>query len=431
MKQKNLYFYTNLLAWGLVLLLIGNYVFGWTTPSTTPPGGNITLSSSPWTTSGSNIYYNTGSIGIGTTGPETPLEIYRTTAGDALLISSPVGTGYKNAIAWTDSKTSGVISARIANIDDGNYGAHLVFENRTGIGTATTEKMRITTAGNVGIGTTGPLSKLSVNGGLHVGGDSDAGDNNILADGIISAMTGATGGFRSTTYTAGQNLIWAFGNATGYGFSYKQGAPDDIRFHFGNYANPQFLIRADGNVIIAGTATATQFVGGGAGITGVTGTDSTKVAKTGDTMSGNLNFNNYGIGIQGIYSATRYQGVFAMSNSYNLLADGTTPGNLYGLAWTHSNVGGQSKAGLSHQLLVMENGITKVALGSGIWTSGSITTSGNVIAAGNITVAGQNVCRQNGVNCPVVISSQWTTSGSNIYFNTGNVGIGITAPTKK
>ena len=144
------------------------------------------------------------------------------------------------------------------------------------------------TSYNVGIGTTAPLSKLSINGGLHVGGDSDAGDNNILADGTISAATGATGGFRSTTYTAGQNLIWAFGNSSGYGFSYQQGGPDDIRFHFGNYAAPQFLIRSDGNVGIgktnpgtaldvAGTVTATQFVGGGAGITGVTATNADTV----------------------------------------------------------------------------------------------------------------------------------------------------------
>ena len=58
-----------------------------------------------------------------------------------------------------------------------------------------------------------------------------------------------------------------------------------------------------------------------------------------------------------------------MGTSWRLAANGTTPGNLYGLAWTHTNVGGQSKAGLSHQLLVMENGLTKVALGSGVWTN--------------------------------------------------------------
>ncbi len=52
-------------------------------------------------------------------------------------------------------------------------------------------------AGNVGIGTTGPLSKLSINGGLHVGGDSDAGDNNLLVDGTLivsSAGLHAIGG---------------------------------------------------------------------------------------------------------------------------------------------------------------------------------------------------------------------------------------------
>lgn len=42
-------------------------------------------------------------------------------------------------------------------------------------------------SGNVGIGTTAPLSKLSINGGLHVGGDSDAGDDNLLVDGTVIA----------------------------------------------------------------------------------------------------------------------------------------------------------------------------------------------------------------------------------------------------
>ena len=40
--------------------------------------------------------------------------------------------------------------------------------------------------GNVGINTTTPVSKLSINGGLHVGGDSDAGDNNLLVDGTAN-----------------------------------------------------------------------------------------------------------------------------------------------------------------------------------------------------------------------------------------------------
>jgi hypothetical protein len=47
---------------------------------------------------------------------------------------------------------------------------------------------------------------------------------------------------------------------------------------------------------------------------------------------------NYGYGLVGAYASTRYQGVYAMGDAYKLAADGTTPGTLYGIAWTHSNV---------------------------------------------------------------------------------------------
>jgi hypothetical protein len=57
---------------------------------------------------------------------------------------------------------------------------------------------------------------------------------------------------------------------------------------------------------------------------------------------------NYGYGLVGVYSASRYQGVFAMGDSYKLTADGTGTGTLYGIAWTHTNVGGQSKSGLGY-----------------------------------------------------------------------------------
>ena len=94
-------------------------------------------------------------------------------------------------------------------------------------------------------------------------------------------------------------------------------------------------------------------------------------------VNGNLYTDqNYGYGLVGVYSSTRYQGVFAMSNDYKLLADGTGTGNLYGIAWTHTNVGGQSKSGLGHQALFMDNGTTQTAIGSGIWTNGLITSIG-------------------------------------------------------
>jgi hypothetical protein len=83
---------------------------------------------------------------------------------------------------------------------------------------------------------------------------------------------------------------------------------------------------------------------------------------------------NYGKGLVGVYSDVRYQNVFAMGAAYRLAADGTSPGNLYGLAWTHSNIGGQSRPGLGHQLLAMSNGGTTAAMGNGFWTQYGIET---------------------------------------------------------
>ena len=90
---------------------------------------------------------------------------------------------------------------------------------------------------------------------------------------------------------------------------------------------------------------------------------------------------NYGNSVVGVYASTRYQGVYAMGDSYKLAADGTSPGTLYGIAWTHTNVGGESKSGLGHQALFMMNGRTYTAIGSGIWTDGTITTTSHGTSA--------------------------------------------------
>jgi hypothetical protein len=43
--NKKQYLYSNLFAWGIVFLLIGNYVFVWTISSQNSPGGNVVLES--------------------------------------------------------------------------------------------------------------------------------------------------------------------------------------------------------------------------------------------------------------------------------------------------------------------------------------------------------------------------------------------------
>jgi hypothetical protein len=83
---------------------------------------------------------------------------------------------------------------------------------------------------------------------------------------------------------------------------------------------------------------------------------------------------NYGNTVVGAYISTRYQGVFAMGNAYKLPADGTTTGNLYGLAWSYpGGQGGASSNLASHGLLLLENGAFK-----GAWGGGSFRTPGDV-----------------------------------------------------
>ncbi len=126
--------------------------------------------------------------------------------------------------------------------------------------------------------------------------------------------------------------------------------------------------------------------------------------------SGNIyTDSNYGYGHVGVYTSTRYQGVFAMGDSYKLPADGTTTGSLYGIAWSHPNAGGTAANLNTHGALILENGGFLAALSGSIrcrddmrapifYDSGntayyvdpnatgtSINVAGTITAAGNVT----------------------------------------------
>ncbi|MEO5366362.1 MAG: hypothetical protein H7831_08415 [Magnetococcus sp. WYHC-3] len=95
-----------------------------------------------------------GNVGIGTTGPEQKLDV----VGDIRTTTSKV-YGVSN-LAYIDLYNPVTGNIHIANtVDHATFG-HIIFET-TGAGG---ESMRITNAGNVGIGTVTPTAKLSVSG---------------------------------------------------------------------------------------------------------------------------------------------------------------------------------------------------------------------------------------------------------------------------
>ena len=107
------------------------------------------------------------------------------------------------------------------------------------------------------------------------------------------------------------------------------------------------------------------------------------------TLSGQFAYTapNYGHGIFGVYSATRYQHVWSMGTAYKTSADGTSYGNMYGLTFTHTNIGtgsNQAISGLSHQLQLRMNGTLHAAMGAGLWTSGNVTAYSDIAVKRNL-----------------------------------------------
>ncbi|QBX36905.1 hypothetical protein E4M02_04315 [Brevundimonas sp. S30B] len=108
---------------------------------------------------------------------------------------------------------------------------------------------------------------------------------------------------------------------------------------------------------------------------------------SGDLSIRNVVFDNVKSGAVGVYDPTSTQAVWAMGAAYKLGTGGSGDyANHYGLAWSYEpGYGGagnnvQSKPGLSHQLLLQHYGTTMTAIGTGIWTVGSIQ-AGDVIVS--------------------------------------------------
>jgi type II secretory pathway pseudopilin PulG len=126
-----------------------------------------------------------GNVGIGTTDPTYQLKIVSTNTGnigDVLLSTESSAVG-NNSIRIKNNSTGGkeYLLSTTGNNHVYGSGAFMIFDN-----SSSSARLFISSAGNVGIGSVAPLSALSINGGLHVGGDSAAGDNNLLVDGKIT-----------------------------------------------------------------------------------------------------------------------------------------------------------------------------------------------------------------------------------------------------
>lgn len=139
-------------------------------------------STSQWTTSGSNIYYNTGNVGIGTSSPLYKLDVAGGAPGSIIHLN-PLGAdsgGYLQSGAADSMTISGgsvytgnwVAKSTIASTLDQNNGI-LTFYSNSGLTVGSnftlTPRFTITASGDVGVGTsTSPSAQLQVTSGATI-----------------------------------------------------------------------------------------------------------------------------------------------------------------------------------------------------------------------------------------------------------------------
>ena len=94
------------------------------------------------------------------------------------------------------------------------------------------------------------------------------------------------------------------------------------------------------------------------------------------SCAGGLIFpDNYGVGVTGLYSASRIQTIFNMGAAYKVPNDGASTANAYGLYWSHQNAGSTGGANnlASHGIIILEAGSYK-----GSWGGGRLVTPGDI-----------------------------------------------------
>jgi hypothetical protein len=113
------------------------------------------ITGSKWTTSGNNIHYTAGNVGIGTTNVFVPLQVYHISAATLRMQTTASGTPSVQLIRGdtTDASTDWIMS------NNPTTGAYSITSSTSG---TAVERFVISNGGNVGIGITNPTFRLEI-----------------------------------------------------------------------------------------------------------------------------------------------------------------------------------------------------------------------------------------------------------------------------
>ena len=343
---------------------------------------------------------STGRVGVGTASPSYALDV----------------TGVINASSMYRIGTKSVVSQAGSDVVFGNSDNNI---DNIRFANGTTEKMRITSSGNVGIGTTTPASKLSVAGDLLVTATSTLA-NTIVSNLTISNLTSTRVPFVTTggeltdssalTYTGG--VLYATGNVRGGNLitngllqflnSTRVTAPADGQLLFRHLAQDNFT-RAN----FGGTTSAFPAL---ASINTSTGSQTALqvIAADGSSAANLLVTGNVGIGTT------------TPASKLTVIGDGYFAGNLTATGTVAANT--VSTAMIKDTSSVSALDVTnRRLLDSGTINALDFSSASNLKLSQYTT---NGFLKTSGGNGTVVVDTSISTSG-------GNVGIGTTTPASK
>jgi hypothetical protein len=395
---------------------------------------NALYISSQWSDSGSNVYFSGGNVGVGTSNPSKSLEV----SGDVLLSNLTTGninfTGnlYQNSSLyissqWSDSGSNVYFSGGNVGVGTSNPSKSLEVSGDVLVNDITTGNINFTgnlyqnsalyissqwsdsgsnvyySGGNVGINTTNPTSKLTVNGDVTIIGDLNCSSGNLY----LNTLSTGISNFFSGTFIASNNVVSPT-NITGLYFDSSiirsfniDMTVSVLRTTGGNYYESISLqgVKSDLNWVLY-----TSTIGDSSGIV-------VSLSSGGNLQYTSPNFTNW------TSSTLRY--TVSQISSDGII--GTVPiTTVLSIDTIHvNNTTDSSGIGTGGSVTILGG----VSVSKTLYSSKLITsdlTTGNLNFTGNLY---QNGSLFSG-------SSQWSNSGNNVYYSGGNVGINTTDPTK-